>query len=159
MDFRFRELSDRVLALVDHEDSLLHYGLIDLLLKRGCFVFERTSSTPFMVGGEEVSPDLIIVGDFEDWPRNRTYPVRKMYPGAKLVVYGSQDEPVDVDVELVRSRGFDGYIPDEVDEPQLVSLLQQLLAGKCALPHTVPSLCRGWGATPAKAASDPFHAA
>lgn len=158
MDFGFRELGERVLALVDHEDNFLHYRLIDLLLKRGCFVFERASSTPLMLGSEEISPDLIIVGDFEEWPKSRTHPLRKMYPKAKIVVYGADGDPVDVDLELVRSRGFDGYIPDEVSEPQLVSLLQQLLAGKCALPQTTPSLRRGWGATPAKTTTDLFHA-
>jgi len=156
--FNLRSLGERVLALVDHEDGFLHYGVIDLLLKRGCFVFERTSSTPITIGEQPVSPDLIIVGDLEDWPKNRTRPLREMYPKAKFVVYGSDSDPVDIELELVRSRGFDGYIPDNVSEPQLVSLLQQLLAGKCALPQATPSLRRGSGATPAKTSPNTLHA-
>jgi len=157
-ELNLETLAHRTLVLVDHEDEILHYRLINLLLKRGCIVTERASSTPIRVEGHIACPDLIIVGDLEDWPNTRMRPLRKMYPDAKIVLYGSEGHPGDVDLELVRSRGFDGYIPDEVDESKLVSLLQQLLAGKTTLPQATRSLRRGWGAIPAKTATDPFHA-
>lgn len=127
-------------------------------MKRGCRLFERAPSASSLNADAIINPDLIIVGDYEDWPTQRIRAIRRMYPTAKIILCNSDSEQNEIDIDLVLSRGFDGYISDKTDEPRIVSLLQNLLAGKCALPRTAPSLRRGWGAAPVKTADDPFHA-